>query len=131
MKPKSERVSLGPQQTLFAETPPGKDPPSISFRVPGRLPSWNQILGLEHWARYQLKERIQVAFASALRASAKDFSMRTTSARNIMWTAADTLDSYRETLRAKRRLKLLSKKLSQEPKKKRSLKSGPVKPLPF
>lgn len=117
------------QADLFSnETRPE---PLISFRVPGRLPSWNQILGLEHWARYQLKDRIQVAFSSALRASAKDFWMRTTSARSTMWIAADTLDSYRETLRAKRRLKSASKRLSQGPKKKPSLKSGPAEKVPF
>lgn len=81
--------------------------------VPGRLPSWNDILGMEQWARYKYKNEIQIAFLSALQASAGDCLTRTTSARNSMSIAAATLVSYREMAREKRKLKLLKKKQSQ------------------
>lgn len=77
----------------------------FSLSIPGRLPSWNQVLALEHWGRAKLKEGIQTAFLSALRLSASDSLTRTTSAKNSMLIAADTLESYRGMLRAKRKSK--------------------------
>jgi len=66
---------------------------------------------MEHWGRAKLKEQIQQDFLSALRASASDSLTKTTSAKNIMLIAADTLDSYRVTLRAKRKSRRVSARL--------------------
>lgn len=79
------------------------------------VPSWNEILGMEHWARDKRKKDIQAAFLSALRACAADLSTRTTSAKNTWSIAADTLASYQETALARRKLKQLSAR--QEKKK--------------
>lgn len=83
---------------------------SIEILIPGRLPSWNALLALGHWERAKLKKSIQAEFLSALRACESDCSTKTTSRRNTMWTAADTLDSYIQTSRVKRKLKLASAK---------------------
>lgn len=77
------------------------------------VPSWNEILGMEHWGRAKKKQAIQSAFLSALLASASDSSTRTTSARNTLSTAAATLASYLTTTRDQRESKRLSAKLSK------------------
>ncbi len=84
----------------------------IKLIIPSSLPSWNHILGLEHWGRAKLKKEIQEGFSSALRASVTDCSMRTTCARNTMSIACDTLASYQTTLLAKRKLRLAKKRLA-------------------
>ena len=89
-----------------------KSSPSFTLRVPGRLPSWNQICGMEHWGRAKLKKDIQAAFLSALRASACDSSTKITSAKNTMSIAADTLASYQATTLAKQKSRRVSKRLS-------------------
>ena len=84
----------------------------VRLSIPGKLPSWNEILGMEYRKRDQFKKRIQATFLCALRASADASSMKTISARNIMSTAADTLDSYQATQREKRASKRASRKLT-------------------
>ena len=77
----------------------------VRLVVPGRLPSWNALLAMEHWARLKYKQQLANSFLSALRVSASDCSTLTTSARNTMWTAAATLDSYQQTRLMQRKLK--------------------------
>lgn len=110
--------------------------PQLVFQleIPGRLPSWNEILGMEHWARYKFKDEIQGAFLCALRATANDCSTMTTSARSTMLTACATLDSYRAMRREQRRLKSAKKKSSPGRRKGSASKSSkfePVGPPPF
>src|SRR5690349_16140771 len=83
----------------------------IHLVIPGPLPSWNDVLGMDHWARDRLKKGIQERFLSALQRSACDFSTKTTCARNTMSIAADTLASFQATQRAKRALRRAKKKL--------------------
>jgi hypothetical protein len=81
---------------------------TIKLTVPGKLPSWNAILGMGHWQRAKLKKEIQSAFLSALRACGGDSSTRTTSQKSTMSIAADTLALYMQTRLTKRKLKSAS-----------------------
>ena len=90
--------------------------PSLSLTLKHPVPSWNAILGLQHFSRAKLKKAIQDDFLSALRASADDSSMRTTSVRNTFATAAGILDSYQQTMQLRRKLK--SRKSKSGAKKK-------------
>lgn len=105
--------------------------PIVRLEVPGRIPSWNEILGMEHWARYKYKDQVQVAFLSALRACAADCSMKTTSARSILLTAADTLGCYRATAQAKRKLRRSKGRLIRASKSGSSSKSSDFDKVPF
>ena len=89
----------------------------LKLTLPGRLPSWNQILAMNHWTRMKFKNQLASDFLCALRASASACSMKTTFAKNTMSTSADTLASYLETKRLKRASKRASAK---RPKAKRS-----------
>ena len=91
-------------------TPPIMSEP-IHLTIPGPLPSWNDILGMEHWERAKVKSAIQEVFLSALRLSASDSSTKTTSVKNSMSIAADTLVSYQAMRQEKRRLRQAKKKL--------------------
>lgn len=86
----------------------------VTIKMDGRLPSWNQILAMEHWGRVKVKEQIQLCFLSALRQSARNFSMKTTCVKNTMSIAADTLVSYRETNLIKRKLRSANAKRKKE-----------------
>ncbi len=98
---------------LFSPTESGASQSLLRIDIPGRLPSWNQILGMEHWSRHKLKSEIQDGFLSALRASASDSSTKTTSVKSIMSIAADTLESYREITRKERASRSAKKKLEK------------------
>src|SRR6187551_3426488 len=69
----------------------------VRLSIPGKIPSWNDILAMEHWARDSLKKQIQSRFLSELQRSASDCSMTTTCVRNTMSIAAATLVSYQAT----------------------------------
>lgn len=84
--------------------------PFFVLEIPGRLPSWNDVLGMEQWARYQFKQALADAFLSALRRSAADSSMKITCARSTMLTYADTLASYLAMRREQRKLKSARKR---------------------
>ena len=99
------------EQLTFEPQPKKEGELIFSLTIPGRLPSWNELLGMEHWARYKLKEEIQVAFLSALYQSGSDSSMKTTLPKSITLTAAATLESYRKTAQEQRKLKSHNKKL--------------------
>lgn len=88
----------------------------IVFRVPGRMPSWNAILGMNHWQRAKFKTDLQKGFLCALQQSGRDSSTPTTSARNTMSIAAATLASYLETIRQKRLSKQRSARLEKASK---------------
>jgi len=121
-----------PQTTFFDSTPPKAGRLVFSITIPGRLPSWNAILGMEHWARYQFKKQLADAFLYELQRSARDCSTRTTLQRSIMLTYADTLALYLTTAQAKRKSKSASKRQSRGLPKKSSLKSfKPTEPPPF
>lgn len=81
------------------------------------VPSWNDVLQLQPWARQKRKGEILDAFLCALRASAADSSTRTTSARSTLSIAADMLDSYRATALAKRKLRSANARRSKAKKK--------------
>lgn len=87
-------------------------PPFFSLVIPGRLPSWNQILAMHHWQRKKFKDQLAHEFLSALRQSASDCSIPTTSARNTTLTYAATLALFLTT----RRIKSKSKSRSAKPK---------------
>lgn len=98
-------------QTGVGESQPGEL--LFQIEIPGRLPSWNEILGMQHWSRVRFKTDLQLEFLSALRASASDSLTKTTSAKSTTLIAADMLGSYMETIRQKRRLKSLKKRLEK------------------
>ena len=100
----SSMESGSPQATQKLE-------PVLVLEIPGRLPSWNDVLGMEQWARYKFKNELADAFLCALRASAIDSSTKTISAKSTYATYAATLELYLRTRQAKRKLKLLKKKL--------------------
>lgn len=75
------------------------------------IPSWNDVLQLEPWARRKRKQEIQQAFLSALLRSADALSTRTTFAKNSFSIAADTLVSSLEIRRQKSELRRANAKL--------------------
>ena len=123
-----------PQATFFDSTQikPGKL--LFSITIPGRLSSWNDILGMEQWARYKFKQELADVFLYELRHTDTDSSTRTTFARSTMLTYADTLASYLAMRQAERRSKSAKKKLeamSQKKPRSKSLKFVPSEPPPF
>ena len=89
-----------------------KDHPFFRMEIPGRLPSWNQLLGMEQWQRHQFKKGIAAAFLFALSLAAEDCSTRTTLQKNTMLTYCATLESYLETRREQQKLKSAKKRLA-------------------
>jgi hypothetical protein len=119
------------QRTLFDGTPETPGDLIFSLTIPGRLPSWNTILGMQEWRRYQFKKELADAFLSALKASASDCSTKTTSAVNIMWTFADTLEFCLATRQAQRKLRSAKKRLGQKRQSKPPSKSTDCGRVPF
>ena len=130
MQMNSKPVSPRPVQTSFEPTPPSPGELLFSLEVPGRLPSWNEILGMEHWARYKFKDQLQLAFLYELQASGNAYSTSTTCAKNISLIAAGTLASYRETALQQRKLRSDRKKQSLAEQKLSESKSSKSK-VPF
>lgn len=112
--------------------PPTPSDGTLIFRleIKGRLPSWNEILGMEQWARYKFKNQLADDFSFALRQSGTDSSMKITSARSTMSTYSDTLESYRATKQARRALKRLKGKPPVTKKSASSSKSTSSVPVP-
>ena len=98
--------SSGPTLTLI-----------LSLRIPGKIPSWNAILAMEHWGRSRLKKQIQDEFISALSLSENASSTLTICAKNTISTVSDIAELFREMSRTKSRSKPPSAK---PPKVKRS-----------
>lgn len=82
------------------------------------IPSWNQILGMQHWARDKRKKEIANAILSALRASGINSSTKITCAKSTLSIAADTLDCYLTTAQEKRKLKSANKRLEKKTQRK-------------
>ena len=137
----SPQDSRAGQQLSWLETPKPKEGKLIfSLTVPGRLPSWNDILGMEQWARYAFKKELAAVFSSALQQSERDSLTRTISAKNTtLIFSATLLAEHLEILRQRRILRSRNKKLAKaNPKKSgsKSLKSNVSavdgkSPLPF
>lgn len=110
----------------------GRNPKELLFRmeIPGKLPSWNDILGMEQWARYKFKQELADVFLSELRASARGCSTRTISVRSTIATYADTLESYLRMRQEQRKSRLLKKKLEAKNLKESASKSSGGK-VPF
>lgn len=115
----------------MASTSSPESEPLFKLTVPGRLASWNEILGMEQWQRYQFKEKLAQDFLCALRASESDSSMKTTCAANTTWTYSAILASYLQTRRELRRSKLAKKKLLAKSRSAPPLKSIPLTEIPF
>ncbi len=99
------------QLTWEAEKPkPGKL--IFSLTVPGRLPSWNDILGMEHYSRHTLKKHLAKEFLSCLRATAADSSIKIICAPSTLLTYAATLESFLAMRLVQRKSRLLKKKLA-------------------
>ena len=119
----SKADSPMPVQTSWLETPKAPGRLIFSMTIPGRLPSWNDILGMEQWARYDFKNELADSFLSELRRSAATSLTTTTAARNIMLTYCATLESYRATRAKLRALRQSNKRLEKASAKKSGLRS--------
>ncbi len=89
---------------------PGPSELIFEIEIPGRLPSWNDILGMEQWARYKFKKQLADDFLCALRRSAGGSSTKITSAKSTLLTFVATLELYLATRQAERKSKLARKK---------------------
>ncbi len=103
----------------------------VEFVIPGRVPSWNDILGMETWQRYKYKKELANAFLYELRRIANDCSTETTCASSTWSTYADTLQCYLETAQLRRKLKLARKKLEKESPNLFESKSSKSDSVPF
>lgn len=112
------------QLTFFPPEPKPKGRLIFSITVPGRLPSWNEILGMEHWARYAYKKELADGFLSELQRRANDCSTKTTCAKNLWLIYAATLARYLETARRRRILRSGSKRPSPGKLRRSKSKSG-------
>ena len=94
--------------------------PIFCLEIPGRLPSWNEILSMNHWKRKKFKDQLAKEFLSALKASENGSSMRITCAKNTTSTYVDTLESYLAMKRTKQKLRQASARRKKAKKKKSS-----------
>lgn len=121
------------QQLTF--DPPEKKPGKLIFAltIPGRLPSWNDILGMEQWARYRYKKDLADKFVFALQQSERASSTKIISQpSSTLIFSATLLVAHLETARRRRELKSANKKLKLAKEKKSGSKSSSCKgPLPF
>ena len=81
----------------------------FQLRLSERLPSWNQILGMQHWTRKKFKDNLAKDFLCGLKALESGSSTKITSAGNITLTYSDTLESYLTTRQIKSKLKSAKK----------------------
>lgn len=91
----------------------------FSLVVPGRLPSWNEVMRMHRWAQHSLTERTQQDFLSALLAIASASSTKTTCAKKQSLIAYGTLESCLAMRREQRELRRLKKKSAKAKPKKR------------
>jgi len=87
------------------------------MEMPGRLISWNQVLGFGHWQRKKMKDQLAKDFLFALRLSGIDSSTKTISVKNTTSIYADTLESYRMMLQTRSALRRNKRKLAKAKKK--------------
>ncbi len=117
-------------QLTFEPEPEKKGELIFSLKVPGRLPSWNKLLAMEHWERNTFKKKLANDFLYALQASANTCLTRTTSVKNSYATYYATLVSYRETARQLRKFRSAKRKLNPVARRKFRSKSSNSK-VPF
>jgi len=108
-EPKTQQLALMPEPT---PTSPGEL--VFEIEIPGRLPSWNQILGFEHWSRDKFKCQLQEKFMYELRRLESASSTKTTAVANSISTYCATLELFLETRRQKRKLRSAKKRQSRE-----------------
>jgi len=96
--------------------------PIFELKIPGRLPSWNQILAMHHWQRKKFKDQIAKDFLCALLAEGGGSLTRTTSARSIMLISCDTVASCLTTHQAAAALKSRKRSAEKASRKKSQLK---------
>jgi hypothetical protein len=65
--------------------------PILTLTIPGRLPSWNQILAMHHWQRKKFKDQIAKDFLRALQATESGSLTKATSVTSSTRIYADTL----------------------------------------
>ena len=90
-------MTTKPYSPTPANQPAGSTKLVLRLKVPGNLPSLNELLSAGVKKRIGIKHRIQDDFLSALRTTDGDSATRTTLSQNITLTAADTLDAYLQT----------------------------------
>lgn len=117
-------------EQLATSQGPYENEPTVTVTIAGRMPSWNDILAMEHWARDKYKTSLHQAFSSALRATAQDSSTKTTYAKSTLLIAADTLDSYVRMIRERRKLRSAKRRLDMANRSLFESKSSTQKP-PF
>ena len=66
----------------------------FELKIPGRLPSWNQILAMHHLQRKKFKDQLKRDFASALDRGVSDSLTKTTSAKNTSLISCATVASF-------------------------------------
>lgn len=120
-----------PVQLSFEPTPIAEGRLIFSITIPGRLPSWNEILGMEHWARHKFKGELANAFLSALRHGANDCSTRTTLQRSTMLTYCVTLESYLAMRQEQQRLRSAKRRSAQKSLSVSRSKFMNSEPVPF
>lgn len=114
--------------------PPEPKPGKLIFELtlPGRMPSWNEMLGMEHWARYKFKKELASNFLYALSRKERFSSTTTTVAKSSTLTFSAThLAAYLATAEKRRELRSVKKKLKTENQKKLDSKCTKSKKLPF
>lgn len=95
----------------------------LRLEMDGRLPSWNEILAMEHWARKKFKDQLAEDFSCVLRAYADGSLINPTCATSTMKIYSDTLRSCLMTRRASALAKSHKGKPAATRKKKSSSKS--------
>lgn len=105
------------------ESPKAKLKPIVVIEIPGRLPSWNQILAMQHWQRYKFKAALAKSFLLALQQSELASSTSTICAKNTMSIYAATLRSYLTMIQQRRLLRSANKKLAKAKKNSPASKS--------
>lgn len=122
----------GKMEQLTFDPPEKKEGELIfSLTLPGRLPSWNEILGMQHWSRHTLKNQLASVFLYELNRSANDCSTKTICAASTLSIYAVTLASYLQTRREQRRLRSAKKKPIKVRRKKSKSKFIASEPVPF
>lgn len=98
-------------------------PPSITIRLPGALPSWNEILqlaGRGPFILYKFKRHLWARLTFALRAGGTGFWTKTINAKSSMLISCDTSESSAPMTRKRRRSRFFKRK-SHEPSRKKPL----------
>jgi len=121
--PSCQKVSAKSWPTYQSYSPmqaPHSSKLILRLEIPGRLPSWNQILGLEHWGRAKLKKKIQDEFISSLYLSANELSIPIICQLSGQQTLSGIATSFATTRLKMSQSKRLKGKRKKASKKERS-----------